>query len=194
MRTRWIIAALAAVALALVSVPLVSTRLAQRPDRRAGEASATVDPAATAPDGLHACDTSARPATFDFTLNDMNGERIDLRQYEGKPVLLNFWATWCGPCKFEIPAFVELQDKYRDEGFTVLGVSVDDPAPALQKFAAEYQMNYPVLMADNAIQEAYGPIFAIPVSFFIKKDGTICKKHFGPATKAQFEQDVRALF
>lgn len=194
MQTRWIIAALGAVGLALVSVPLVSTRLALWNDDRGAESSATSDDAAMAAGGLHACDASARPASFDFTLTDMNGEKVDLRQYEGKPVLLNFWATWCGPCKFEIPAFVALQDKYRDEGFTVLGVSVDDPAPALRSFAAEYKMNYPVLMADDAIQEAYGPIFAIPVSFFIKKDGMICKKHFGPATKEQFEEDVRALF
>ena len=187
MRSRWIVAALGAVALALVSLPLLSTRAA-RP---------VADPAGAPMEFASAeggCDARARPASLDFTLTDMNGEQVKLAQYAGRPILLNFWATWCGPCKFEIPAFVELQDKYREEGFVVLGVSVDDPADALRAFAADYKMNYPVLMADEAIQEAYGPIFAIPVSFFIKKDGTICKKHFGPATKEQFETDVRALF
>ena len=193
MSTRWIVAALLVVGLGLISVPLVSTRLATR--EGAGDA-ATAAAAMPAPTGAsaEACDASGEEAPFDFTLSDMNGQQVDLRQYAGKPVLLNFWATWCGPCKVEIPELVALQDKYRDEGFTVLGVSIDDPADALKAFAAEYKMNYPVLMADAAIQDAYGPLFAIPVTFFIKKDGTVCRKHFGPVDGVQADGTVRALF
>jgi len=193
MSNRWIVAALLVVGLGLISVPLVSTRLAVR-DGGEGAANARATmPTATSAVG-EACDATGAEAPLDFTLSDMNGEKVDLRQYAGKPILLNFWATWCGPCKMEIPDFVAMQEKYRDEGFTVLGVSVDDPADALKAFAAEYRMNYPVLMADEAIQDAYGPLFAIPVTFFIKKDGTVCRKHFGPVDGTQAESTVRALF
>ena len=191
MSTRWIVAALLVVGLGLIAVPLVSTRLATR-DQASGADRAE---AAPAPSGAaEACDASAETAPFDFMLADMNGQQVDLKQYAGKPVLLNFWATWCGPCKFEIPELVALQDKYRAEGFTVLGVSIDDPAEELKAFAAEYKMNYPVLMADQSIQDAYGPLFAIPVTFFIKADGTVCRKHFGPVSGDQADATVRALF
>jgi len=192
MKSRWVIAALGAVGLALISLPLVSTRLAN--SRDTGPAVPAAREASAVEEASGVCEASSKPATFDFTLKNMEGQSVDLAQYKGRPVLLNFWATWCGPCKFEVPMFVALQDKYRDDGFVVLGVSVDDPAPALKAFAAEYKMNYPVLMADNAIQDAYGPIFAIPVTFTIKKDGTICRKHFGPATEDEFDREVRALF
>jgi cytochrome c biogenesis protein CcmG/thiol:disulfide interchange protein DsbE len=192
MNTRWIIAAVAAVGLALVSVLLVSTRLATR-DAPAGESAAAPSPGVSgAP--TTACDPAWDAARFDFTLTDMNGAQVDLTQYEGRPTLLNFWATWCGPCKHEIPELIALQDEFRDEGFTVLGVSVDDPAEALQEFAADYGMNYPVLMANQDIQDAYGPLFAIPVTFLIKQDGTVCRRHFGPMTAEQAEASVRALF
>jgi peroxiredoxin len=192
MKSRWAIAALGAVGLALISLPLVSTRLANSRDSGATAPAARETPGAEDASGV--CDASPKPAAFDFTLKDMDGKSVDLAGYKGRPVLLNFWATWCGPCKFEIPMFVALQEKYRDSGFVVLGVSVDDPAPALKTFAAEYKMNYPVLMGDDAIQDAYGPIFAIPVTFMIKKDGTICRRHFGPATEEEFDREVRALF
>ena len=191
MSTRWIIAALLVVGLGLIFVPLVSTRLATR-DQPSGADRAEPMPA---PSGAaEACDASGAAAPLDFMLSDMTGQQVDLKQYAGKPVLLNFWATWCGPCKFEIPELVALQDKYRAEGFTVLGVSIDDPVEELKAFAAEYKMNYPVLMADQSIQDAYGPLFAIPVTFFIKRDGTVCRKHFGPVDGAQADATVRALF
>ena len=132
-------------------------------------------------------------ARLDFVLTDMDGKSINLADYKGRPILINFWATWCSPCKQEIPAFIELQDQYRREGFVVLGVSTDDPADALKQFAAAYKMNYPVLQASEEFMEAYGPIWAIPVSVFIRRDGTIYKKHMGPATREDFEKDVRAL-
>src|SRR5262245_15720887 len=86
----------------------------------------------------------AEMARLDFQLKDMNGADVKLADFKGRPLLVNFWATWCGPCKHEIPAFVELVDKYKDQKFTVLGISTDDKAEDLRPFAAEYKMNYPV--------------------------------------------------
>jgi peroxiredoxin len=191
MKSRWTLAAVGAVGLALIVLALVSTRFADDPGTPPAER-AMVAAAAEAASG--ACDVPAKPAPLDFTLTDMGGKAVHLESFKGRPLVLNFWATWCGPCKSEIPMFVAAADKYREKGFTVLGVSVDDPAPALKTFAAEYKMNYPVLMANDGIQDAYGPIFAIPVSFFIKKDGTICKKHFGPVDEQEIDKDIQALF
>jgi len=191
MKSRWTLAAIGAVGLALIVLALVSTRFADDPGTPPAE-QAVVAPASEPASGT--CDVPAKPAPLDFTLTDMEGKPVQLASFKGRPLVLNFWATWCGPCKMEIPMFVAAEDKYKDQGFTVLGVSVDDPAPALKKFAAEFKMNYPVLMANDPIQDAYGPIFAIPVSFFIKKDGTICKKHFGPVDEQEIDKDIQALF
>jgi thiol-disulfide isomerase/thioredoxin len=109
-------------------------------------------------------------------------------------VLLNFWATWCGPCKAEIPGFVELQEKYRDK-LTIVGFSVDDEADKARTFATEYKMNYPILLGlgREDVQDAYGPIWGIPASFIISKDGKVCRKHLGIAPKNVFEKEIVAL-
>jgi len=111
----------------------------------------------------------------------------------GKVVLLNFWATWCGPCKVEIPAFVELYDQYKDKGLMSLGVSIEDTVEQLRPFMKEYRMQYPVLQMTPDIETAYGPFYGVPMTFFIARDGTICRRHMGPATKQQFEQEIKAL-
>ena len=134
-------------------------------------------------------------ARLDFTLKDMQGKEVRLADFKGRPLLVNFWATWCGPCKHEIPIFVELMDKYREDEFTVLGISTDDTAEDLRPFAAKYKMNYPVLVGaghDDLI-EAYEATFAIPVTWFIRRDGTVLAKQPGPATKEWFEAQVKAL-
>jgi cytochrome c biogenesis protein CcmG/thiol:disulfide interchange protein DsbE len=138
---------------------------------------------------------AAEKARLDFTLKDMAGKTVDLRTFEGRPLIINFWATWCGPCKVEIPAFVEIADRYRDQGLTILGVSTDDAPEDLKPFAAEYKMNYPVLvgLGQDALIEAYGAVFAIPVTWFIKSDGTVLSKALGPRTKAWFDEQARLL-
>jgi thiol-disulfide isomerase/thioredoxin len=137
---------------------------------------------------------SGKPARLDFTLKDMNGVDVHLASFKGKVILLNFWATWCGPCKAEIPMLVELQDQYPDD-LVVLGLSVDDTAEKLLPYAAEYKMNYPVLVGNGRedVQEAFGPLFGIPVSVIIGRDGIIAKKHSGIATKEQFEREIKSL-
>ena len=134
------------------------------------------------------------PAKLDFTLKDMHGIDVELESFRGKVILLNFWATWCGPCKAEIPSLVELQDEYEGD-LVVLGFSVDDPVEKLLPYAAEYGINYPVLVGDGRedVQDAYGPLWGIPVSVIIGRDGKIAKKHSGIASKEEFEQEINAL-
>ena len=141
--------------------------------------------------------TSRRPAsrrTLDFTLKDMHGVDVHLASFKGKVILLNFWATWCGPCRAEIPSLVELQEQYKDD-LVVLGLSVDDTAEKLLPYAAEFKMNYPVLVGNGRedVQEAFGPLFGIPVSVIIGRDGIIAKKHSGIATKEQIEREIKTL-
>jgi thiol-disulfide isomerase/thioredoxin len=109
--------------------------------------------------------------------------------------VLNFWATWCGPCKTEIPAFVELVDEYKEQKFTVLGVSVDDSPEDLRRFAVEYKMNYPVLvgLGQDKLAETYDAVVGIPITWFIRADGTVFLKHLGPATKEWFANQVKSL-
>jgi peroxiredoxin len=130
----------------------------------------------------------------DFTLKDTNGADVTLASFKGKIVLLNFWATWCGPCRQEIPALVELQTQYAPD-LVVLGLSVDDTVEKLLPYAEEYKMNYPVLIGNGRedVQDAFGPIWGIPITVFIGRDGNIHKKHNGVATKEQFEEEIKAL-
>src|SRR5262245_33493094 len=139
-------------------------------------------------------DAAGKPARLDFTLKDMHGVDVKLESFKGKVILLNFWATWCGPCRAEIPSLVELQEQYKDD-LVVLGLSVDDTAEKLLPYAAEFKMNYPVLVGNGRedVQEAFGPLFGIPVSVIIGRDGVIAKKHSGIATKEQIEREIKTL-
>jgi thiol-disulfide isomerase/thioredoxin len=135
-----------------------------------------------------------KPAPLQFTLKDMNGVDVKLASFKGKVIVLNFWATWCGPCRAEIPSLVSLQTKYPQD-LVVLGVSVDDPIEKLKPYATEMKMNYPVLVGNGRedVQDAYGPLWGIPVSVFIDRDGKIAKKHSGIASREQFEQEIKSL-
>jgi thiol-disulfide isomerase/thioredoxin len=142
-----------------------------------------------------ACMADAKPANLNFTMKDLDGRDVSLASFKGKVILLNFWATWCGPCKAEIPGFVELQDQYGKDGLVIIGYSVDDEAPKARAFAQEFKMNYPVLLGEGRedVQDAYGPIWGIPASFIISRDGRVCQKHLGIAPKAVFEKEIKAL-
>ena len=137
---------------------------------------------------------AGKPANLDFKLKDMHGVEVRLDSFKGKVILLNFWATWCGPCKAEIPSLVELQEKYADD-LVVLGFSVDDPAEKMKPYAEEYKVNYPLLVGNGRedVQNAFGPLLGIPVSVIIGRDGIIALKHTGIATKEQFEREIQAL-
>ena len=163
---------------------------------------ATAGPSDVAPAASHesteataACMADAKPANFNFKMKDVDGNEVSLETYKGKVILLNFWATWCGPCKAEIPGFVRIQEKYRDKGLVIVGYSVDDTAEKAKAYASEYKMNYPILLGEGRedVQDAYGPIWGIPASFLINREGKVCRKHMGIAPEAVFEKEVAAL-
>jgi len=188
-RIRWILAAGLALALGFAAIP-AGVRLF---DRSAAGTAATTAPPGAAPSF---CDAQQKPANLGFTIKDMNGQDVRLSDYKGKVILLNFWATWCGPCKVEIPAFIELQAAYQDKGFVVLGISTDDSPEQLRTFARQMKMNYPVLVGNNRsdiIDDAFGPMWGIPVSFLIAKNGTICRKYMGIAPREQLEREIITL-
>lgn len=194
-KARMIAVAVTAIALLAIAIPFVwQPHVDAEPAVAAGEPAAAAA-AAGDEDGTAACMANPKPANFDFTVKDVDGNDVSLASYKGKVVLLNFWATWCGPCKAEIPGFVRLQEKYRDRGLVIVGYSVDDTAEKAKAYAAEYKMNYPILLGEGRedVQDAYGPIWGIPASFLISKDGKICRKHMGIAPEAVFEKEVAAL-
>jgi thiol-disulfide isomerase/thioredoxin len=141
------------------------------------------------------CDPKAEHAKLDFTLKDMNGHDVKLAAYHGRPIVMNFWATWCGPCKEEIPILVELADKYKSSKLAVLGISIDDRPEELKKFATDYKMNYPILvgLGNDELLEAYDAQFAVPISWFVTAGGCVSTKHTGVASKDWFEQQMKAL-
>jgi thiol-disulfide isomerase/thioredoxin len=146
-------------------------------------------------DASSRCTIAPVQAELDFTLKDMQGADVTLSDYAGNVILLDFWATWCAPCRIEIPGFIEMVNDYGDRGFVVLGVSIDDAPDALQLYAEELGMNYPVLIGDGRddIKTSYGPLIGFPTSFIIDRNGTICHKHTGYAPKDAFVREIEDL-
>jgi thiol-disulfide isomerase/thioredoxin len=185
MKPRWIIVAAAALALGLLTLPMLRGGGGERLTASKGSTTgSTARP--------EVCDATGA-GKLDFVLKDKNNTPLNLATFKGKVVLLNFWATWCGPCKEEIPSFVEMYDKYKREGFEIVGVSIDDTADQLQQFTHEWRMQYPVVQMQSDIEDAYGPFYGVPTSYFIGRDGTICSKHLGPVSKADAEPEIEAL-
>jgi peroxiredoxin len=128
----------------------------------------------------------------DFTLESLDGKSVRLSDLRGKAVLLNFWATWCGPCKIETPWLVEMQNQYGSQGLQVVGVAMDDSGKdEIAKFAKEMGMNYPVLIGKEAVGDAYGGIPYLPESFFIGRDGKIVSKIMGIDSRSVLESAVK---
>ncbi len=132
-----------------------------------------------------------RPAP-DFTLSQLSGPPLKLSDYRGKVVLLDFWATWCEPCRAEIPHFVELQDKYGSQGLQIIGVSMDDSPDPVPAFYKQFKMNYPVVMGNAQIGEEYGGVLGLPIAFVIDRQGLIRAKHMGATDAAVFEREIVA--
>ncbi|MEX2090134.1 MAG: TlpA disulfide reductase family protein [Bacteroidota bacterium] len=136
----------------------------------------------------------AFPEAPNFKLVMLDGTTVEFNKLNGKVVVLNFWATWCGPCKAEIPGFLEVYNKYREEGLEIVGISLDQgPAAEVRSFVKRYNINYPVGIDDGTIAELYGGIQAIPTTFVIDRTGRIVKQHVGFMSASQFETLVKDL-
>ncbi|MFZ0317558.1 MAG: TlpA disulfide reductase family protein [Candidatus Sulfotelmatobacter sp.] len=128
----------------------------------------------------------------DFTLESLDGKTMKLSDFRGKAVLLNFWATWCGPCKIEMPWFVELQNQYAAQGFQIVGVAMDDASKEdIGKFAKDMGVNYPILIGKESVGDQYGGVPALPESFLIGRDGKIVDKIIGLRGKAEIEDAIK---
>jgi peroxiredoxin len=135
----------------------------------------------------------SKPAP-DFSLTDATGETVKLSDQKGKVVLLNFWATWCGPCKVEIPWFISFQQQYKDRNFTVLGVAFDDDGwTSVKPYLAEHKINYRVVVGNDALDKAYGGVESLPTTFLIGRDGRIASKHVGLISKPTYQDEIARL-
>jgi cytochrome c biogenesis protein CcmG/thiol:disulfide interchange protein DsbE len=136
----------------------------------------------------------ARKMAPDFALLDASGKTVKLSDYRGQVVLLNFWATWCAPCKAEIPWFVEFERTYHDSNFTVLGVSFDDDGwKAVRPYLEAKSVNYPVMIGDDSVSSAFGGIASLPTTLLIDKAGRIARTHVGLCGKIDYETEIKDL-
>lgn len=184
MKPRWIIAGAAALALALLTLPMLR-------QNRGGEALRSASGAAAGTGGA-SCDASGK-ATFDFVLKDEHNLPVKLAEYKGKVVIVNFWATWCPPCREEIPDLIALQERYKDT-LQIVGVSQDSGSiEDVRQFAKQHGMNYPTVMSSPEIERLFPGIYALPTSFVIDRDGRIAQKHIGLLNASLTELETKAL-
>jgi len=135
-----------------------------------------------------------RKAAPDFSLKDSDGKTVRLSDYKGKVVLLDFWATWCGPCKIEIPWLKEFQRKFRDKGFEVIGVSMDEEGwQVVKPFVTELAINYRVVIGDDSMAQLYGGVDALPTAFVIDREGKIAAVHVGLTSKGEIEHGIEQV-
>jgi thiol-disulfide isomerase/thioredoxin len=128
-----------------------------------------------------------------WELKDLDGQVVKSSEFLGKVVILDFWATWCAPCKAEIPGFIALQKQYGDRGLVVIGVSLDDQGPVVVKrFMADFEMNYRVVLGDVALMQAFGGT-AIPTTVIINRAGKIVARHVGFTPRETFEDEIKPL-
>ena len=133
-------------------------------------------------------------AAPEWQLKDLDGNPVKLSDFKGKVVILNFWATWCPPCRREIPTFVSLQKQYADKGLVIIGVSLDEKGPDVVKpFVAKMGINYPVVMGDPKIAADYGGIAVVPTTFLIDRNGKVAAEHEGDADRATLEGEIKPL-
>jgi peroxiredoxin len=138
-------------------------------------------------------ETARRPAP-DFALKDADGKVVKLSDYKGKVVLLNFWATWCGPCRIEIPWFIEFEQNHRDKGFAVLGVSMDEDGwEAVKPYVASHKVNYRMVIGDDMTAQKFGGVESLPSSFLIDREGRIAAVHIGLVSKRVYQDDIAQL-
>ena len=166
---------------------------------------------ASAPQGGLVLDSSGTPQYLSplqgkpapsFTLEDLNGKQISLADFKGKALAINFWATWCAPCKVETPWLIDLRKQYAAQGFEVLGISSDDidrkdpkkfseEKQEIARFVQKMQMPYPVLIDGDSVADSYGDFEALPTTFFLDHNGTVVAAQMGMTTKDELERNIR---
>jgi len=128
----------------------------------------------------------------DFELKSLDGKNVKLSDFRGKAVLLNFWATWCGPCKIEMPWFVELQKQYGPDGLQIVGVAMDDSSDQeIAKFTQEMGVNYPILLGKESVGQSYGGVDVLPTTFFVDRDGKLVAREFGLQSRSVFVDHIK---
>lgn len=138
-------------------------------------------------------ETQRKPAP-NFSLKDADGKLVNLTDFRGKVVLVNFWATWCGPCEAEIPWFVEFEKKYKDRGFAVLGVSMDDDGwKSVRPYVASHKINYRIVIGSEVVSQQFGDINALPTSFVLDREGRIASSHEGLIDKVDYQNEIVKL-
>jgi len=189
--------------LAGLAIGLAAGRSDQPRMMKAGTTSATAavsaaaagKPKSAAPsDQAHVVRFASHPQPMPaFLVNDLDGKPVSTASWKGKVVFINFWATWCPPCRAEIPVLIDLANRYKDR-LQIVGVSVDDGDPAdVKQFVKEAGINYPIVMADRAIIAEYGGVAALPTLFVVNPDGNVVQKHEGLYSNALYEAEVRLL-
>ncbi len=146
----------------------------------------------------HSSHAKGHPGAVDspapqFSLQDLDGKALSLANYQGKVVLLNFWATWCTPCRGEIPQFIEFQNTYGPQGLQLIGISMDDDAKPVHEFYQQFKMDYPVAIGNANLAESYGGVLGLPVTFLIGRDGRIAAKYVGATDMTALQQKIQSL-